>query len=289
MLSPAHSRLGVRCDRLACPFLVGGELLDVVADPEVVDRGDPGRAGLPGPLGRLCDLRVFGGEPASDLRQHGAVVVANLGRQCGGGVPAFEPFGPRTGGALDRGHPPAVRRRRRGAVAEGGRCPLDPVQSAEIPLGHVRVLPDPVERFGGQIVQHRAAVEQERLTQDRRDPGVDILLDLIAPATKHMRHLLLRVVDAIFAEHAPGQRQALETMLVVRGVCRGHSGRRRRRCWLRPPARSVRSMRSWWRSSSERSRRGSSSSCCRCSTSTACSCSCRRWVGRLTRSIRCIR
>jgi hypothetical protein len=99
-------------------------------------------------------------------------------------------------------------------VAEGGRCPLDPVQSAEMPLGHVRVLPDPVERFGGQIVQHRAAVEQERLTQDRRDPGVDILLDLIAPATKHMRHLLLRVVDAIFAN----TRQA--------------SGRRWKRCWL---------------------------------------------------------
>ncbi|WP_285475462.1 hypothetical protein [Actinoplanes sp. NBRC 101535] len=73
------------------------------------------------------------------------------------------------------------------------------------------MLPDPVERFGGQIVQHRTAVEQERLAQDRRDPGVDVVLDLIAPATKHVRHLLLRVVDAIFAEHAPGQRQPLET------------------------------------------------------------------------------
>ncbi|WP_211277738.1 hypothetical protein [Couchioplanes caeruleus] len=66
------------------------------------------------------------------------------------------------------------------------------------------MLPDPVERFGGQIVQHRAAVEKERLTQDRRDPGVDIVLDLIAPATKHVRHLLLCIVDRIFAEHAPG-------------------------------------------------------------------------------------
>src|SRR5262249_28725366 len=98
------ARLAVRCDGLTCPFLVTCDSLDVVPDTELVDRGDPGRAGLAGPLGRLRDLRMFGGEPPTDLRQQGTVVVSDLARQRAGGVPAFDPFGPRMRGPLDLGH-----------------------------------------------------------------------------------------------------------------------------------------------------------------------------------------
>ena len=137
--------------------------LDVVADTHAVDCGDPGRAGLAGPVGRPGDVGVFGREPSADLGQNDAVGVAGARLDRRGGVPAFDRVRPARRGAVDRDGPvPVSRCRWRTGVTECGQGPVNAVQVAtvEMPLNR-RIRAQAVQRRRGQIAQQRAAVEQQ--------------------------------------------------------------------------------------------------------------------------------
>lgn len=125
--------LRLRRQRLADPALGphARRPLGVVADLHAVDRRDPGHAGLTGPVVGLCDLGVFGGQPASDLREDASIAGADLRRQRRGRMPALDPVRPGAGGALDRRGAGAVSRtRRRVGVAESGNCAVNAVEVA---------------------------------------------------------------------------------------------------------------------------------------------------------------
>ena len=143
-------RLGrQRLSQLIAAAVAPGVRLDVIADTQAVDRGDPGRAGLAGPVGRPGDVGVFGRQPSADLGQNDAVGVAGAGLDRCGGVPAFDRVRPARGGAGDGDGPvPVSRCRRRTGVAEHGQGPVNAVQVAAVKV--------PFDRFvRTQSLQHR--------------------------------------------------------------------------------------------------------------------------------------
>lgn len=197
------SGLGAWGYRLAVALAEPDLPLDVLSDGQAVDLGNPGRAGLQGPLARLRYLGMLLGEPPPGLSHDDAEGSADLQGQGGGGVPAFDPGGPGLGGALDRGRAAVLGQGRRVAVAERGDGSLYAVQGAGVPACPRGVIPQVGEGVRGQVLQQRAAVEQERLAEHGGQPLVLAATDAVAPPPEDVCDLLDGAVDRFLAEDRP--------------------------------------------------------------------------------------
>ena len=146
---------------------------------------------------------MVGGEPAADLGQHDAVGVAGARLDRRGVVPAFDRLRPARGGAGDGDGPlPVSRCRWWTGVSERGQSPVNTMQVAavEMPFDR-RVGAQPLQRRGGELVQHRAAVEQ----QQRADHRLQIR-GTISPSAEHRANGLDCLLDGISTEHSLRQR-----------------------------------------------------------------------------------
>ena len=160
-------------------------------------------------MGRLGDLRVLPGQPAARLGQHDTVDASGDGRQGRCRVPALDPASPGVRCSRDHGRPVTVLRRgRRFRVPEGRQGPVDAVQvSGEVP-SHRGIGAQPGQRLAGQVLQPRAAVEQQHVADHGRQ--LSFAAAMVAPAGENVADLPDGIVNRVFAEHARGQRLAVE-------------------------------------------------------------------------------
>jgi hypothetical protein len=209
--------LGARAQRFAGTFGQAMRALDVVADVHAVDGGDPRRAGPARPLARLDDLRMLVGEPAADLGHHTAENGADLRSQRRSGVPPLDPVRPWRRCALDVGHRPVHRHRRRLAMPERCDRPLDAEQRADVPVRHLRVRPEALERLGGQILQQWAAVQQQCHADGGPEPIVVGTSGAIPPRAEYVADPVDAPVDRLSPEDTPGHGAFVEVADPVEG------------------------------------------------------------------------
>ena len=206
-------RLGARGDRGAGAGPETVVALDVVTDPHPVHRGDPGGAGLAGPLPRLGDLRVLGGQPPSGLGEDAADDGAHLRAERRGGVPAFDPPGPGRVRADDLRCGGDAAAHRGFAVAQGGDRALQRIEQSPVPGGG-RVRPDPRERLGAQRFQPGTAVDQQRLA-DHAGPLALGVRGAVTPPVEDLADPVQRLLDRGRAEDQVGQVHPVEQAHVL--------------------------------------------------------------------------
>ena len=138
------------------------------------------------------------------------------GRQGRCRVPALNPPRPGVRGSGDRGRAVAVRRRGWWfREPESGHGPVDAVQVTREVLPHRGIAAQSGQHLGGQVLQQGAAVEQQHVAD--QGSQVSFAAAVIAPAGQHLADLPDRVVNRFLAEHAPGQRPAVEAADPVEG------------------------------------------------------------------------
>ncbi len=209
--------LGGRFQRLAELVLQPGGALDVVAHLHPVDRRDPGGAGLPGPGRGVGGLRVLGLQPAAGLQQRRAEAVPDPGRERGRAVPALHL---RLPGRRASARPRRVTARqplRRVAEAQLGDGPLHGVQRVAPRGGQEALAAGPLEQLGAQVLQVRAAVQEEHLAGDHRQQLVVVAAEPVAPPGQHRADAADLAVDPVAPEDAPGQGEAAEAAEPVEG------------------------------------------------------------------------
>ena len=209
-------RLGARRDRAAAAAAERIPALDVIADPHAVHGSDPGGTGLPGPLGRLGDLGMFGGQPPPGLGHQGADGGADLGRERRGVVPPLDPADPGRIGALDHRHGVGAGAHRWVAVPQCGHRPLQGEEHRAVVLGVRRVRPQLPERLGGQVLQPRAAVDQQRLGEHPAPPVLRGQDAAIAPPVENLAGSPHRVLDEVGAENELRQMEPIERAQLLR-------------------------------------------------------------------------
>jgi hypothetical protein len=124
-------------------------------------------------------------------------------------VPALDPACPGVRCSRDHGRPVTVLRRGwRFRVTESGHGPVDAVQVPGEVLSHRGISAQPGQRLAGQVLQPRAAVEQQHVADHGRQ--VSFAAAMVAPAGEHVADLPDGIVNRVFAEHARGQRLAVE-------------------------------------------------------------------------------
>jgi hypothetical protein len=202
--------LAGRGQRLTQPVPEPGGALDELTDKHTVQRGDPPRAGLPRPGGRIGCLGVLGGQPATDLEQVGPDAAADAPGEGGGVVPPVGPLLPELGAAGGSGRMPAGPARRRGAVPELRHRPLHGMHGVQPGAAEQPLLPDPVEQVGGHVLQVWAAVGQHELREGQRQQGVVVAAKLVSPAGQHLPEPGEFGVDPVASEDPPAQAQPLE-------------------------------------------------------------------------------
>ncbi len=208
-------RFGARGDRLPGAGLDVVTALDVVTDRHPVDSGDPGGAGLPGPLCRLGDLRVFGCQPPAGLRHDRADNRPHPRRQRRGRLPAFHPRSPLRAGAVDAGG--VVPAGAHGRVAMPERCgrPLQRIEHFAVTAGASRVHAQGCERLARQVFQPRAAVDQQCLAEGSAQPVPGGQRAPVAPLAEDLGDLPARLLDHVTAEYQAGQMQPVEAAQVL--------------------------------------------------------------------------
>ena len=151
---------------------------------------------------------MLGGQPSAGLGQHTAVTGADLRRQRRGRMPALDPLRPAGRRPLDRHQPGTVLKRRwRVSVTERGHGPVDAIKRGSPILTHRGIAAQPQQQVAGQVLQQRAAIEQEHLGDHR---GQVRLTGTVTPAGQHLADLPDGVVHRLAAEDPPGQARALE-------------------------------------------------------------------------------
>ncbi len=207
-----------RClQRFADAIGMGGGALCVVADAHPVHRGDPGGAGLPRPRGRIGGLGVPGLGPAPGLEQRGADTAADPGSERGSGIPPLHPprpFGRATACPVGAA---ASARSWRIAEAQVSHGSLHRMQRVQPQAGKEPFAADPVEQPGAQLVDVRAAVEQEHLAGDHRQQRVVLGPEPVAPPCEHRAEAADLTVHPVAAEDQPGQGEAVEPTELAEG------------------------------------------------------------------------
>ncbi|GAB3284261.1 hypothetical protein GCM10027456_79180 [Kineosporia babensis] len=191
--------------RFAQTVLEPDGALDVVADVHPVERGDPGRAGLAGPVAWVPGFGMFGRDPPAHSQQGAAEVATNARGECGGVVPAIDPLFPDPGSATGPGILAAGALLRRIAEPEIGNGPLQRMESVELrPLQHA-VLADAVEQIRIEILAVWAAIEEEHLAGDHRQQGVLGAAQLVSPGAENGADAGYLLVYSGTSEDPPGQ------------------------------------------------------------------------------------
>jgi hypothetical protein len=144
------------------------------------------------------------------------VRAAHHGRERRGLAPALDPRHPIGGGALHGHRLALVAPRRRIGEAHGGHGASDGMERAA-PPAHPWIVVQALQRLRGQVLQARAAVDQECLHEDRAQPLVGAGL-AVAPALKPRVHGAEGAADRLAAEYPLSEREAVEgAELVERG------------------------------------------------------------------------
>jgi hypothetical protein len=209
--------LGARGDRLPGPAAERVRPLDVVADRHPVDGRDPRGARLPGPLIRLGDLRVLGGQPPPGFRHDGPDDRADPGRQGRGGVPPLDPLCPGPVSALDHWHLVAAGPGGRLAVTEvSGRFLEREQRRLVLASGCCGMAAQRGERLGVQVPQAGAAVDEQRLGQHAGQLVPAIAgLAAVTPLAQDRGCLAHRRIDGPAAEDELRQVQPVEHAQVL--------------------------------------------------------------------------
>ena len=88
--------------------------------------------------------------------------------------------------------------------------PLHGVQRVALRGGQEALAADPLEQPGAQVLQVRAAVEEEHLAGDHRQQLVVVAAEPVAPSGQHRADPADLAVHAVAPEDAPGQGKAAE-------------------------------------------------------------------------------
>ena len=217
---PDRRELGClrRClQRLADPVAMGGGALRVIADVHPVHCGDPGGAGMPRPGGRVGCLGMFGLQPAPGLEQRGPDAAADPGCERGSGMPPvcpLRPFGRAAGGPVWTAASARSWRITEAQVSHGS---LHRVQRVQPQAWKELLAADPVEQPGAQVLQVRAAVQQENLAGDHRQQRVVLAAEPVSPPGEHRADAADLAVYPVAAENPPGQDEAVEPAKLAEG------------------------------------------------------------------------
>jgi hypothetical protein len=152
---------------------------------------------------------MLGSQPPPHPQHLVAPALPARGGERGGVVPSLHPVGPRRGDALHRRRDQPRWRPRSAGVPEGRQRPVEAMDVLAQRVRDRHVRPQPLKHLLGQICQGRAAVEQQRVTDQTRGSHSD-LRGPLAPAVQHRRDLLDRSVDRSPAEHLPRDRAAAD-------------------------------------------------------------------------------
>jgi hypothetical protein len=160
---------------------------------------------------------MLGLQPAPGLEQRGADPAADPGGECGGGIPPVHPalpFGRAAARPVRTAAGPSSWRVAKAQVSHG---PLDRMQGVQPCAIEELFAADLVEQPGAQLLQVRAAVEQEHLTGDHRQQRVVCAAEPVAPPGQHLAEAADLTVHPVAAEDPPGQSEAAEAAELAEG------------------------------------------------------------------------